>query len=74
MEKERKNAEKDAKFKAKQAKLANVKPAPSSKSKEKKAAAEKKAETEITPAYVEETPAGEKKGEYFLIRVLHSRG
>lgn len=66
MERERKKAEKDAKFKEKKAKQANAVPAASSKSKEKKAAAEKKAEAEILPPYVEETPAGQKKSEYIF--------
>jgi valyl-tRNA synthetase len=61
VERERKKAEKQAKFDQKKAKQANSTPAASSKSKEKKAAAEKKAETEILPPYVEETPAGQKK-------------
>jgi valyl-tRNA synthetase len=69
VEKERKKAEKDAKFKEKMAKQANATPAASSKSKEKKAAAEKKAETEVLPPYVEETPPGQKKSEYILERL-----
>jgi valyl-tRNA synthetase len=63
VERERKKAEKQAKFDQKNAKKANAAPAASSKSKEKKAAAEKKAEAEILPPYVEETPAGQKKSE-----------
>ena len=61
MEKERKKAEKQAKFDQKKAKVAAVAPAATSKSKEKKAKAEKKAVEELLPAYVEDTPAGEKK-------------
>ena len=60
MEKERKKAEKQAKFDQKKAKVATVAPA-TSKNKEKKAKAEKKAVEELLPAYVEDTPAGEKK-------------
>ena len=60
VERERKKAEKQAKFDQKKAKVAAAAPA-SSKSKEKKAKAEKKAEEEILPPYVEETPAGDKK-------------
>jgi valyl-tRNA synthetase len=62
VERERKKAEKQAKFNEKKAKQANTAPPTSSKSKEKKAAAEKKAEAEVLPPYVEETPAGQKKG------------
>jgi valyl-tRNA synthetase len=61
VEKERKKAEKQAKFDQKKAKAASATPAATSKSKEKKAKAEKKAEEGILPAYVEETPAGDKK-------------
>lgn len=61
MERERKKAEKQAKFDQKKAKVANAAPATTSKSKEKKAKAEKKAEEDILPPYVEETPFGEKK-------------
>lgn len=61
MEKERKKAEKQAKFDQKKAKAAAATPAAISKSKEKKAKAEKKAEEGHLPAYVEETPAGDKK-------------
>jgi valyl-tRNA synthetase len=60
VERERKKAEKQAKFDQKKAKVAAVAPT-SSKSKEKKAKAEKKAVEELLPAYVEDTPAGEKK-------------
>ncbi|XDG07143.1 hypothetical protein ABKA04_006758 [Annulohypoxylon sp. FPYF3050] len=59
LEKERKKAEKAAKFAEKQAKAAAQNPA-TSKNKEKKAKAQK-AEEEVLPPYVEETPAGEKK-------------
>ena len=61
VERERKKAEKQAKFDQKKAKAANVTPAASSKSKEKKAAAGKKAEAETLSEYVEDTPAGQKK-------------
>lgn len=61
MERERKKAEKQAKFDQKKAAQAVATPAATSKSKEKKAKAEKKAEEEVLPPYVEETPAGEKK-------------
>jgi len=61
LEKERKKAEKQAKFDQKKAKSASAQPAASSKNKEKKAKAEKKAEEDILPPYVEDTPFGEKK-------------
>jgi valyl-tRNA synthetase len=61
VERERKKAEKQAKFDQKKAKVANAPPAATSKSKEKKAKAEKKAEEDTLPQYVEETPFGEKK-------------
>ena len=61
VEKERKKAEKQAKFDQKNQKKAAAAPAESSKSKEKKAKAAKQAEEELLPAYVEDTPAGEKK-------------
>jgi valyl-tRNA synthetase len=61
VERERKKAEKQAKFDQKNAKKATATPAASSKNKEKKAKAEKKAEDDILPPYVEETPVGEKK-------------
>jgi valyl-tRNA synthetase len=61
VEKERKKAEKQAKFDQKNQKKATAAPAESSKNKEKKAKAEKKAEEELLPPYVEETPAGDKK-------------
>ncbi len=64
MERERKKAEKQAKFDQKKAKEANATPAATSKSKEKKAKAEKKAEEEVLPPYVEETPFGEKKSKF----------
>ena len=60
MERERKKAEKQAKFDQKKAKVTAAAPA-ISKSKEKKAKAEKKAIEELLPAYVEDTPFGEKK-------------
>lgn len=60
MERERKKAEKQAKFDQKKAKVSTTAPA-SSKSKEKKALAEKKAAEELLPEYVEETAAGQKK-------------
>jgi valyl-tRNA synthetase len=61
VERERKKAEKQAKFDQKKAAQANAAPAATSKSKEKKAKAEKKAEEEVLPPYVEETPPGQKK-------------
>ena len=61
VERERKKAEKQAKFDQKKAKEAKATPALTSKSKEKKAKAEKKAEEDILPEYVEETPFGAKK-------------
>lgn len=61
MERERKKAEKQAKFDQKNQKKAAASPAESSKNKEKKAKAEKKAEEDLLPPYVEDTPAGEKK-------------
>lgn len=64
MEKERKKAEKQAKFDQKKQKTATAATAESSKNKEKKAKAEKKAEEELLPPYVEDTPAGEKKSSY----------
>jgi len=65
VEKERKKAEKQAKFDQKKAKAAAATPAATSKSKEKKAKAEKKAEEGVLPAYVEETPAGDKKSMFW---------
>lgn len=62
LEKERKKAEKQAKFEQKKAKTASAPAAASSKNKEKKAKAEKKDE-DVLPAYVEDTPFGEKKSE-----------
>jgi valyl-tRNA synthetase len=62
VEKERKKAEKQAKFDQKNAKKASTAPVAVSKSKEKKAKADKKAEEDVLPAYVESTPEGEKKG------------
>ena len=64
MERERKKAEKQAKFDQKKAAQANATLATTSKSKEKKAKAEKKAEEEVLPPYVEETPSGEKKSTF----------
>lgn len=62
VEKERKKAEKQAKFdQKKQAQKASAASAVPSKNKEKKAKAEKKAAEEILPKYVEDTPEGEKK-------------
>jgi valyl-tRNA synthetase len=61
VERERKKAEKQAKFDQKKAKVANAAPPAISKSKEKKAIADKKAEEGILPPYVETTPEGEKK-------------
>ncbi len=66
VERERKKAEKQAKFDQKKASQANATPAATSKSKEKKAKAEKKAEEEVLPPYIEETPTGEKKSTYKL--------
>jgi valyl-tRNA synthetase len=64
VERERKKAEKQAKFDQKNQKKAAAAPAESSKNKEKKAKAEKKAEEDILPPYVENTPAGEKKSQF----------
>jgi valyl-tRNA synthetase len=65
VEKERKKAEKQAKFDQKKAKVATAATVPlSSKSKEKKAKAAEKAEEEVLPEYKEITPAGEKKSEW----------
>ncbi|KAH8815082.1 valyl-tRNA synthetase [Xylogone sp. PMI_703] len=62
LERERKKAEKQAKFEQKKAKAANTAASGvPSKNKEKKAKAEKKAEEEALPPYVEDTPPGEKK-------------
>lgn len=63
VERERRKAEKKAKFDQKAAKVANAESAPAipSKNKEKKAKAEKKAEEEVLPEYVENTPSGQKK-------------
>jgi valyl-tRNA synthetase len=70
VERERKKAEKQAKFDQKKTKEANTAPAATSKSKEKKAKAEKKAEAEVVPQYVEETPAGEKKSTFKIKRSI----
>jgi hypothetical protein len=56
--------EKQAKFDQKNAKKATMAPAATSKSKEKKAMAEKKTEDAALPPYVEDTPAGEKKSSH----------
>lgn len=62
MERERKKAEKQAKFDQKKSKVAAAATIPlSSKNKEKKAKAAEKAEEEVLPKYVEDTPQGEKK-------------
>lgn len=62
VERERKKAEKQAKFdQKKQAQKASAASAAPSKNKEKKAKAEKKAAEEVLPKYVEDTPEGEKK-------------
>ena len=61
MEKERKKAEKQAKFDQKKAKAAAAAPPEASKNKEKKAKAEKDAEKDVLPPYVEDTPLGQKK-------------
>ena len=60
VERERKKAEKQAKFDQKKAKAATAAPT-TSKTKEKKANASKKADEGILPPYVEDTPFGEKK-------------
>lgn len=67
VERERKKAEKQAKFDQKKAK-ASTAPAQqlSSKNKEKKAKAAEKAEEEVLPPYIESTPQGAKKGNIFL--------
>jgi valyl-tRNA synthetase len=75
VERERKKAEKQAKFDQKnQKKAAAAASAASSKSKEKKAKAEKKAEDDVLPPYVEETPAGEKKSLSHSSRFGSTRG
>jgi len=61
VERERKKAEKQAKFDQKKAKESKATPVSTSRNKEKKAKAEKKAEEQVLPVYVEETPFGEKK-------------
>jgi valyl-tRNA synthetase len=67
VERERKKAEKQAKFEQKKAKVASTASAPpSSKNKEKKAKAAEKAEDEALPEYVENTPPGEKKGMFYM--------
>lgn len=71
VEKDRKKAEKQAKFDQKNAKLANAAPAGPSKNKEKKAKADKKAEEEILPNYEEKTPPGQKKSTYCDFCVVH---
>lgn len=70
MERERKKAEKQAKFDQKNQKKAAAAPVESSKTKEKKAKAEKKAEEELLPPYVEDTPAGEKKSVSYPFPIL----
>jgi hypothetical protein len=74
VERERKKAEKQAKFDQKNQKKAAAAPAASSKSKEKKAKAEKKAEEDVLPQYVEDTPAGEKKSLFHASRLTTFRG
>lgn len=69
MERERKKAEKQAKFDQKNQKKATASPAESSKNKEKKAKAEKKAEEDLLPPYVEDTPAGDKKSASLPIQI-----
>lgn len=59
LEREKKKAEKQAKFDQKKAKAAPV--SGISKTAEKKAKAEKKAAEDVLPPYKEETPEGEKK-------------
>lgn len=64
VERERKKAEKQAKFDQKKAEQAAKKSAASaapSKKSEKRAQAAEKAEAEVLPEYVEDTPIGEKK-------------
>lgn len=62
VERERKKAEKQAKFDAKKKLSASTPAQPAtSKSKEKKAKAAEKTTEEIVPEYVEETPHGERK-------------
>ncbi|KAI1083311.1 tRNA synthetases class I-domain-containing protein [Whalleya microplaca] len=60
LERERKKAEKAAKFEQKKAKAAQAAPAATGKLKEKKAKAPKAEEEALAP-YVEDTPLGEKK-------------
>jgi len=72
VERERKKAEKQAKFEQKKAKVVTAAAVPpSSKSKEKKAKAAEKSEEDVLPAYVEDTPPGEKKRKCFM-RLLRS--
>jgi valyl-tRNA synthetase len=65
VERERKKAEKQAKFDQKKAKATAAVPTLSA-NKEKKAKAEIKAEKEALPKYVEDTPAGDKKSMWNL--------
>jgi valyl-tRNA synthetase len=65
VERERKKAEKQAKFDQKKAKVAASDPAASSKNKEKKAKAAEKAEEALLPPYKEDTPFGEKKSAFY---------
>lgn len=71
MEKERKKAEKQAKFDQKNQKKAAAAPAETSKTKEKKLKAEKKAVEELLPPYVEDTPAGDKKSMPIIFQFDH---
>lgn len=65
VERDRKKAEKQAKFEQKKAKVASTASAPpSSKNKEKKAKVAEKAEEEVLPEYIEDTLPGEKKGKF----------
>ncbi|KAF2498450.1 valyl-tRNA synthetase [Lophium mytilinum] len=61
LEKERKKAEKDKKFQEKQAKLKGGDGGKAGKAAAKPKEKKKKEEAEVLPAYVEETPKGEKK-------------
>lgn len=65
VERDRKKAEKQAKFDAKKKQAASTPAAAiSSKNKEKKAKAAEKAAEDVLPEYVEDTPFGEKKSKF----------
>ena len=70
MEKERKKAEKQAKFDQKKAAAAKSVPAGPSKNKEKKAAAA--SDKVVLPPYVEDTKPGDKKSKPMLLHLFAS--